>query len=88
MFALYIVRNSKKNVIILQRRLKEKKKKMTLSGNCSFNREDQNIDFLFWTTIYELRKSYSDEKLEEILSLSNRPINFIEFVNARTNKTW
>ena len=88
MFVLYIVRNSKKNAIILQRRLKEKKKQENYSsGICSFSREDQNNDFLFWITIKELRKRYIDEKLEQIPRLSNRPMNFIEFENARTNKT-
>ena len=67
---------------------KKKEEENDSSGNCSFNQEDQNIDFLFWTTIYELRKRYIDEKLEEILRLLNRPMNFIEFVNARKSKTW
>ena len=66
---------------------KKKEEENDSSGKCSFN-QDQNIDFLFWTTIYELRKRYIDEKLEEILRLLNRPMNFIEFVNARKSKTW
>jgi len=51
MFVLYIVRDSKKKCNYTAKMIKRKKKKVTLSGNCSFNREDQNIDFLFWTTI-------------------------------------
>jgi len=33
------------------KKIKKKEEENDSSGKCSFNQEDQNIDFLFWTTI-------------------------------------